>query len=24
MGSLLSPSVAFRLVRGDVIPSALG
>ena len=24
MGSLLSPVVAFRLVRGDVLPSALG
>jgi hypothetical protein len=24
MGSLLSPSVAFRLVRGDVLPAALG
>ena len=24
MGSLLSPAVAFRLVRGDVLPSALG
>jgi len=24
MGSLLSPAVAFGLVRGDVLPSALG
>ncbi len=24
MGSLLSPVVAFRLVRGDMLPSALG
>ena len=24
MGSLLSPVVAFGLVRGDVLPSALG